>query len=173
MTKKLTILFLISLILISFFVGCGIAHYRYFSINQKGGNFTNGFYFDIFVCGFNIEADISSKENRQDSTFQIWFGINSRSSDCDSNTVKIYDNLNIERMSLLYNNIILNLSLQTQERFRTCNYYYYYKPVVIPSKVDSLFLQVSISYLDDEERRYKDTTVLLYRHEGKNFYMTN
>ncbi len=170
-SKSRIIQLLIVVFILSLSSGCGIAHYNYFRLNKTGNLTINGFSFDKFSCGFGLNADLGRKENKQDSTFNTWFSIDPYNYACDKKEKYIFDNLKVENLSLSYNNNVWNFSIHEIERFEICRYYYYYDSIVIPSNLDSLFLNVSISYLDNNQRIYRDTSVLLYRHEGKSFYV--
>ncbi len=167
------LLYLSSLLLLLYCSSCGIAYYNYFDQHKSHKQIGNTFEFDLFSFGYNFEADVDLK-NKNDSLFFIRLSVNPRDDNCTDFKLMVFENLLIESVNISFSSQKHKLIIGEKKVIEDCYYIFKFEKITVPNNIDSLLFDISLSYLDEQGQRiYKDTTLIMYHHKGKQFYMTN
>ena len=153
--------------------GCVTWYYKRFAVSASPPDFQNVFNFGDFNCGFGIDANPNRSRSLTDSSYAIWICISVNDSiNCDGVWDSLIGTLEIANSRLLFDQstAILRFSEKEFGRHR-CHKCWDSKNITIPDAVDTVVLELHLSYLKDGSQIVADTAVELYRFQGKQKHM--
>ena len=160
-TKKLIFLSIL-FILFSQILFCVSYRYNVFGTGGKGFQYSN--YFSLNELGFGVKIK-SNVKNEHDSVYNVALLV-FEERECDSANIDFFNKLKIENLNFQFNEFNATLDLQKVDRINDCKINYYFEDIIIPNSLDTIFLQLKISYFIGDQINIIDSTISLYKYEG-------
>jgi len=148
--------------------GCVTVYEKEFGFNiSRGHMVSNAFTFREFSCGIGINARPVDKESFSGETYKRpWFGIYSEQP-CDSQMTALFESITLRSIGIEYGDTTIQFEQVSGEAVWRCKIDWRLSDIVIPDSVDSLYLHIGLSYIENGDVIKADTVVTLYRFQEK------
>ena len=171
--KQKTILTVALLLILLSATGCVTWYYKQFAFSASPPKIDNGFTFRNFDCIIGIDAKPNESGRLSDSSYTIWICISVNDSiTCDNVWDSIIGTMEISNSSLLFAEYTTILHPKELKYGRhPCQKCWDSENIIIPEAVDTLVLDLQLTYIQNGLQTMADTSVELYRFQGKQKHM--
>ncbi len=166
-TKRLLAFGILFLLLLAT-TSCTTWYYKIFALSATPPDFQNGFSFREFSCGFGIDAKPNETSSLDDSSYTIWTCVSVNDSiNCNEAWDSVIGTMEIVELNLKYDKSTIILRFLSEDGRYSCNKCWNFESITISEAIDTLVLDLHLTYFQDGSQDVVDTSVELYRFQGK------
>jgi hypothetical protein len=169
--KRIGIGLLLGLIVVSS-TSCLNYYYKQFVVGGKPRYPVHVFYWeDDFSSGIHIDVDPTDEVSFRDSVYNVSISLTRH--DCRDGWLELFASSHFSKKRIRYNDTTIELSQDSVVSYSDCDRVWYFHEIILPDTLDTIQLDLRLDYVKEGVSTTRDTTINLFRLEGKKKDMWN